>query len=433
MKKLLINCLSVFIIISLLLALSPTTSAETLIEDIRNSVVRIVVFEAGTSTLLGVGSGFVVGDKEPFEYIATCAHVVDDIDWGEGDIYIWRSRDDLIPASVHVLLYNVDLALLKLDPQHLLFGYEPLELARRDVYSIGDAVYAVGFPAIVDWSLSDFPAAYPEDATVTSGVISRFGTFEGASFIQMDAAVSWGSSGGPLVNDKGQVIGIVSRGAILEGINGAIQIEYLTDILTSRGIAFKPAIEISEPVVPAVPEETEPITQPVEEEVQWPLTYFLLAAAAAIILIIVVLLVLKNKKQKAVAASTPQSVTAPLRDKAPAVTQAKRVQPRPVLKGVAGTFAGQILEFVENQIVIGRDPRLSQLIYPPQKEEISRKHCTIRFDSLTQKFVLVDTSSNGTFLSSKQKLEPGEPYYLNAGDRFYLADPNEVFEVRLQS
>jgi len=388
------------------------------------------VFEAGTYNLLGAGSGFVVGDKEPFEYIATCAHVVDAMEWDEVDIYIWRSRDDFIPASVHVVLYNIDLALLKLDPQHLLFGYEPLELARRDMYNIGDAVYAVGFPAIADWSLSDFPAAYPEDATVTSGVISRFGTFEGASFIQMDAAVSWGSSGGPLVNDKGQVIGIVSRGAILEGINGAVQVEYLTDILNSRGIAFKPAIEVSEPQEIEA-EETEPAVPIVEEQEQWQPLYYILAASL-IIVIIIALLLISNKKKKAAAVSAAQSVTTPLRDKGPAVTQARRHQPRPVLKGIAGTFAGQILDFVENQIVIGRDPRLSQLIYPPNKEEISRKHCTVRFDTLTQKFVLIDSSSNGTYLSSKQKLEPGEAYYLNTGDRFYLAEPNEVFEVRLE-
>jgi pSer/pThr/pTyr-binding forkhead associated (FHA) protein len=74
---------------------------------------------------------------------------------------------------------------------------------------------------------------------------------------------------------------------------------------------------------------------------------------------------------------------------------------------------------------------MAQLVYPPSKEEISRKHLSIRFDEKTNKFILEDSSSNGTFLSSNQKLESGKPYYLNAGDRFYVADPKEVFELKM--
>lgn len=117
---------------------------------------------------------------------------------------------------------------------------------------------------------------------------------------------------------------------------------------------------------------------------------------------------------------------------APSITQAGPKELGPVLKGIAGYFAGQNIELIDNHLVIGRDPRLSQLVYPREVDKISRKHLSIRYDEKMDKFVLVDSSTNGTFLSSKQKLQPGDQHYLNSGDRFYLAEPSEVFEVRVE-
>jgi len=513
MKNRLIQYSAVSILIVLVMVLfSAGVFAQTAIEDTRNSVIRVVVFEAGTEEFVSAGTGFVVGDEEPFEFVATCAHVVDipEAD-AELDIFIWRAKDDLIPASIHVTLVDSDLALLKLDPQHLLHGLESLELGRMEDISIGDRVYAVGFPAVADWGFSDFPTAYPEDATVTEGIVGKFTTFEGAAFLQIDASVSWGSSGGPLVDENGQVVGIVSRAAVLEGIYGAVKVDYLSDLLRSRGIAYKAGYELAEP--PAILEEIsfvdlasvfqagEEITlqasilnladevrdlevsffvdgnlistvtaaevepdmsetvsatwkaeEPgdfvlsassgmaeIEEAVLVEATGLtanqliiaLVVAALVIIILAVVLITRRRQPAMAVAQSGPATKAGP-EGAAPAVTQAKRKQARPVIKGIAGNFAGQTLELVDNQLTIGRDPRLSQLVYPREKEEISRKHATIRFDEGTHKFTLIDSSSNGTYLSSNQRLEAGESYYLKSGERFYLADPNEVFEVKVE-
>ena len=513
MKGKFYSCGRAFILILLMLGLlSAAVYAQTTIEDTRNSVVRVVVFEEGTEEYISAGSGFVIGDEEPFEYVATCAHVVDiNNDGQDVDIFIWRAKDDLIPATIHVQLSESDIALLKLDPQHLLHGLEPMELSRKEDVSIGDRVYAVGFPAIADWGFSDFPTAYPEDSTVTEGIVGKFTTFEGANFLQIDASVSWGSSGGPLVNQDGQVVGIVSRAAVLEGIYGAVIVDYLSDLLRSRGITYKPGYDLAE--LPAVLEEISFVDLPsvfqageeialqasilnladevrdmevsffvdgnlistvtaagvepdssetvsaawqaedpgefvlsassgmaeIEEAVLVEATGLtanqliiaLVVAALVIIILAVVLITRRRQPAMAVAQSGPATKAGP-EGAAPAVTQAKRKQARPVIKGIAGNFAGQTLELVDNQLTIGRDPRLSQLVYPREKEEISRKHATIRFDEGTHKFTLIDSSSNGTYLSSNQRLEAGESYYLKSGERFYLADPNEVFEVKVE-
>ncbi len=468
-KKLLFQVTAIILSVVFIFSFCGMAFAQTSIPDTRNSVVRVVVFRTDTepNEVISMGTGFVVGDEEPFEYVATNLHVAnpwlffDDRGEVPKEVFVYRSRDDLLPATIHVELPRVDMALLRLDPEHLLHGYEPMELGRRDMVTVGDTVVAIGFPAAagtdfpLPWGsigLSDFPAAYPEDTTVTSGVLSKMTTFDGVGYYQMDASVNPGNSGGPLVNEHGQVIGMVTLSMFAEGIHGAFQIDYLTDILRSRGIAHKTAVDIGEPADP--PEEviTEPedevaIPAPVEEGTDQNMLIIGLGAAALLIIVLAFILFSRRKKpavatpsqpfpsshtqQATAAAAGPVTRTRP--ESAPAVTQAKRKEPRPVIKSIAGHFSGQTLELVENQLIVGRDPRLSQLVYPQQREEISRKHLTIRFDERTQKFSLVDSSSNGTYLSSNQKLEPGETYYLNSGERFYLADPNEVFEVKVES
>jgi len=501
-KGLIKKAVLLFLAFFIIFAISSAAIAQMAIEDTRESVVRIVVFDKNSGRYLGSGTGFVIGSNPPYEFVATAYHVVE----GNVDIYIWRSKDDLIKTTIYQPLEESDIALLRIDPQHLQHGFQTMELASRDMVKVGDTVYAIGFPAAADDVLTDFTSAYPEDSTVTRGVISKFSTYQGAAFHQMDATVSWGNSGGPLVNEFGQVIGVVSRGAVLEGIYGAVQIDYLTDILDNRGIPYdkagsrvstgskeeaanraneaitalppldqltltdKAQVETARSLVSTAKNQfgatdadfmnlytlvsAEETMQRLETEIDLPVkktfmeiireNLLIILIAAVVLLIITAFLVTRSRKpsaaivaqtpslsgQQLTAASGPVTMTKP--ERAPAVTQAKRMQPRPVIKGITGSFAGQNIELVDNQLTIGRDPRLAQLVYPQNKEEISRKHCAIRFDVNTQKFTLTDYSSNGTFLSSNQKLEPGQAYYLNSGDRFYLADPSEVFELKIE-
>ncbi len=98
---------------------------------------------------------------------------------------------------------NDDLALIKVDPSGL--GLEPLKLVSSSATQVGDTVYAIGNP-------------YGLDETLTKGIVSALAREikapDGAQIagaIQTDAALNPGNSGGPLLNQEGDVIGVNSQ------------------------------------------------------------------------------------------------------------------------------------------------------------------------------------------------------------------------------
>ncbi len=94
-----------------------------------------------------------------------------------------------------------DVALVKTDPH----GGTPLRI-RREPMQPGDSVFAVGAPLDPKFQ-----------STVTRGVISAYRTFGGLNFIQSDVSVNPGSSGGPLLDDKGEAIGATESGYSVAG------------------------------------------------------------------------------------------------------------------------------------------------------------------------------------------------------------------------
>jgi hypothetical protein len=97
------------------------------------------------------------------------------------------------------------------------------------------------------------------------------------------------------------------------------------------------------------------------------------------------------------------------------------------LHALSGPLAGTSVDLSPDPIIMGRDPRVSNLIIP--LGNISRKHCTLKF--VNGNVIMEDNGSvNGTFLSDGQRLASGIPYKLKPGDRFFLADRAILFEIR---
>jgi 2-alkenal reductase len=183
------------------------------------AVVHIAV-EGANLLESGTGSGFVYDQQG---YIVTNNHVV----VGGRNIIVTFSDDTRARAQVIGTDPDSDLAVVKVDvPEPLLM---PLELGDSDSLQVGEQAIAIGNP-------------FGFERTITVGVISSLGRvvpqatgFSMANLIQTDAAVNPGNSGGPLLDNQGQVIGvnsfIFSENGVSSGVGFAIPVNTLKRVV----------------------------------------------------------------------------------------------------------------------------------------------------------------------------------------------------------
>lgn len=163
-----------------------------IVDIIAPSVVGVVSYdldEESTPYIIGSGSGFVVSSEG---YILTNAHVVE----GAASLEVTLSTGDVMDAELISTDSIGDIAVLYVKGLNL----KPLKLGNSEAIRVGEYVIAVGNPLSYE-------------GTVTMGIISahsRVVTIDNQSntYIQMDVAINAGSSGGPLLNLKGEVIGV---------------------------------------------------------------------------------------------------------------------------------------------------------------------------------------------------------------------------------
>ena len=151
-----------------------------------------------------LGSGFVISEDG---YIVTNNHVID----GADEINIEFYNGDELPAEVIGTDPKTDIALLKVDPEAPL---KPVPFGDSDAAQVGDWVMAMGNPLGQGFSVS-------------AGIVSArnralSGTYD--DYIQTDAAINRGNSGGPLFNMDGEVVGVNT--AILSPNGGSIGIGF---------------------------------------------------------------------------------------------------------------------------------------------------------------------------------------------------------------
>jgi serine protease Do len=147
----------------------------------------------------GVGSGFIIDAKG---YIVTNNHVID----GASRITVSLLTGERYRGRVIGIDRETDLAVLKIDSDQSL---PVMKFGDSNGVQVGDWVLAIGSP-------------FGLDQTVTAGIISKkerdsqaFTSFQ--RFLQTDAAINRGNSGGPLVNMHGEAIGVNSQIATLNG------------------------------------------------------------------------------------------------------------------------------------------------------------------------------------------------------------------------
>jgi putative serine protease PepD len=165
-------------------------SVGTIYRNSEQSVVEITLTGGGSQAQ---GSGWVYDDEG---HIVTNQHVVA----SGGAIEVRFADGSTRSAQVVGTDRSTDLAVIKVEaPASFL---EPLELGDSDEVGVGDAVVAMGSP-------------FGLEGTITSGIVSALhrqieapNDFTIADTIQTDAAINHGNSGGPLLDDRGRVVGV---------------------------------------------------------------------------------------------------------------------------------------------------------------------------------------------------------------------------------
>jgi hypothetical protein len=172
----------------------------------------VVVITGKTDSGDVLGSGFIISSDGK---IVTNLHVIRDmttasVQLANGDIF------DLV--SVLAVDERRDLAIIRVAG----FNLPALEMGDSDAVTIGEPVVIVGSPRGLE-------------GTVTAGILSSVReSGEGFRILQTDAAVNPGNSGGPLVNNKGQAVGVVSfKLRSSEGLNFAIPINYVRGMMSA--------------------------------------------------------------------------------------------------------------------------------------------------------------------------------------------------------
>jgi S1-C subfamily serine protease len=234
------------------LAAAPKTGTfATLAEAVKPAVVNVSLMEdffgegPQRAPGHGIGSGVLI---DPSGLALTNAHVVE----GSSRIEVTTVDGARYPARLVGADRKTDLAVIRLEAGGQTFPALPL--GDSDAVRVGDWVIAVGSP----FGLS---------ATVTSGIVSATARQVGAGphddFLQTDAAINPGNSGGPLVNMRGEIIGIntaLVRGG--SGIGFAIPANMARRIsagLIADGAVSRGWLGVSrQPLIAAVPGEPPP-------------------------------------------------------------------------------------------------------------------------------------------------------------------------------
>ncbi|MEO8192070.1 MAG: Do family serine endopeptidase [Acidobacteriota bacterium] len=139
------------------------------------------------------GTGFVISEDG---YVVTNNHVVDNAD--KVEVRLGKER---FPARIVGRDPATDLALLKIEAKRRL---TPIPLGDSDRLRVGEWVMAIGDPLTFDKTVTVGVVSAKERSGLTADASTR--SFE--NFIQTDAAINFGNSGGPLINVNGEVIGI---------------------------------------------------------------------------------------------------------------------------------------------------------------------------------------------------------------------------------
>ena len=231
MKKAIVLILLAILLVSP--AVSLAISQEAL--SVRENVFRIECNNLDYGIVYG--SGFAFHSTDANTYIATNYHVVEDA--AEDSLYAISHNGARIEASIVTFDEDHDIAVLKVSKAPLV-NLNNLTLYDGQDNLVGIDVYVLGYPGAGD-VLLDKEAYQLEDITITNGIVSaqKEATLLNklTTYLQTNAAINSGNSGGPMMNEAGEIIGISTLEILdSQGVFAAVSIQHLIALLEENSI-----------------------------------------------------------------------------------------------------------------------------------------------------------------------------------------------------
>ncbi len=385
------------------------------------SVIRIITILGDKSG--ATGTAFCINSDG---YFLTNAHVVD----GAKSVFAVMSTNKY-DVEVIKKLDDIDLAILRIRNT----GLDPLTFAYKSNINVTDKVSSIGFPGAADKS-DDIDEL--TTVTINSGIIGKLTKINlsiknqntaRSPVVQHDAAVNHGNSGGPLVNECGQVVGVnvqkglslnrstaqIVAGDVVQGIFYAIDVDIAKRVLKESHIGF---LETGSGCTLGG------TSMSVNDR-----KYFIIAGILLLLLAIWSIIFYTQEKKKKNSAVDESALSRLISRKmgkhnhqeTPQVNvNNTTVQLRPV--------AGNLPVFNITQIesTVGRSRSVSLHLDDAQ---VSGKHLTLFLNEQGSVMVKDLGSTNGTYIEGR-KLKPNQAYILNRGERLVIGSEDVIYTLR---
>jgi len=361
-----------------------------------------------------VGTGFLIHEDG---YILTAYHVVAPLDKNQ-PIYVRLPKEGDQLATIVATDKERQLACIKIKKFNM--PYLPLGDSSETAVKVGSKVFTLGFPFAAE--TSEFTDPEP---TFTEGSISAFKqSRHEATFIQTNASLNPGNAGGPMLNEEGEVIGII-LGSAERRLRKVVFEPLFADLTIPMGIGFAIPVNPAKDMLKATlqksdtagtkllwhtkgePQETAgrtPETKPPLKKFGVKPLYLLIAGGVFLLFGAVVFSMRKSRKNREIPAAVPTHE--------PGLKSTS--YSFGVIRCADGELAGKSFAITQKGLNIGRgagnDISLSS-------ETISRKHAWI--GPVAGEVLIKDLgSTNGTFVNDK-KIE--SPTLLKMGDKISLS------------
>lgn len=327
-----------------------------------------------------------------------------------------------------------DVSILKIEARNL----PTAELGDSDAVTIGETVHVIGYPGAAQINIISQESRLVEQTISTGTITAGKRDVKGTPVIQTDASASKGNSGGPCINTKGQVIGILSYGYGEAGtFNWLVPINTAKEFIQAAGVdarqrslfdtewekalrsfeakQLKAAEESAKNVLIYMPEQPDATrlllrikeivptaVEPTPKPTNWN-TIILVAVAIGLALLVLLFFLLGKKKAPAASPPPPKPTMVSLPEKTPE---------QGLLIGRSAALKGQRFPIGATGLKIGRDPAKNDIVV--EHDEASREHAWIGPDE--GRMVLKDlNSTNGTYLNSVSS-GPVQKATVNPGD-----------------